>query len=77
MEIPLSLLALGRRAQGHDAADARVQALGNPLDDAAFAGRVAPLEDDDDFDALVLDPFLELDQLDLQLGQLRFVGLRF
>jgi hypothetical protein len=40
--------------------------LGEPLDRAALAGRVAPLEDDDDFLAGVLDPVLQLDQFDLQ-----------
>jgi hypothetical protein len=65
LEIPLGLLALGRRSQGDDPADAGVQALGNPLDDATLAGGVSPLEDHDDLEALVPDPFLELDQFDL------------
>ena len=45
LEVPLGPLALGRRRQRHHAADARVEALGDPLDGAALAGRVATLED--------------------------------
>ena len=60
LEIPLRLLTLGGRGQRHDAADARAQALRDALDDAALAGRVSPLEDDDDFKALLPYPLLEL-----------------
>ena len=70
LKIPLAALALGRRAERHDAADARVQALGDALDDAALAGRVAALEDDHDPEALQADPFLQLDELELQMGEL-------
>jgi len=48
----LAALAFRRRAERDDAADARVQALGDALDDPAFAGRVAALEDDGDLEAL-------------------------
>ena len=48
LEVPLRALALGRRRQRHDAADARVEPLGDALDDAALAGGVAALEQDDD-----------------------------
>ena len=41
------------------------------LDRAALAGGVATLEDDDDLQALAPDPLLELDELDLELSQLR------
>ena len=65
----MAALALRRRAERHDAADARVQALGDALDDAAFAGGVAALENDHDPEALQADPFLQLDQLELQMGE--------
>ena len=41
-------------------------ALGDALDDAALARGIAALEDHDDFEAGVLDPFLELHQLHVQ-----------
>ena len=47
LEVPLGAFALGRRREGDDAADARAEALGDPLDDAALAGGVAPLEEHD------------------------------
>jgi hypothetical protein len=43
LEIPLPALLLGGRAERDDAADARVEARGDPLDDAALAGRTAAL----------------------------------
>jgi hypothetical protein len=61
--------------RAHDAADARVERLGDALDDAALAGGVAALEQADDLEAAGLDPLLELDQLDLEPGQLGFVVL--
>jgi hypothetical protein len=38
-----------------------------------LAGAVAPLEDDADPEPLVLDPFLQLDQLDVELGEMLLV----
>src|SRR5665648_773416 len=75
LEVPLRLLAVARSGQGGDAHDARVQVFREALDGATLAGGVAALEDDRDPQALVLDPLLELDELDLQLVELRFVGL--
>ncbi len=75
LEVPLRLLALGRDAEGADAGDARVQGFGDALDDAALAGRVATFEEADDLEPAKLDPFLELDQLDLKSGQLGVVEL--
>ena len=43
--------------------NARTDALGEGPDGAALAGGVAALEDDDDAQALVLDPLLEMAQL--------------
>jgi hypothetical protein len=70
LEIPLRALALARRRQRHDAADARIEALRDPLDDAALAGGVAPFEDDDDLELPVDHPVLQLHQLPLQPKQL-------
>ena len=58
-----------------DAADARVEALGDALDDAALAGGVAPLEEHDDLEALQPYPFLQLEELELQAGQFVDVGV--
>jgi hypothetical protein len=44
------------------------------LDRAALAGRVAALEQHDDLLARLLDPFLNLEQLDLELGLRLFVS---
>ncbi len=60
LEIPLVTLALGRRRECHDAADARVEALRDTLDRAALAGGIAALEDHHDLELLVLDPVLKL-----------------
>ena len=58
-----------------DAGDARVRVLRDPLDRAALAGRVAPLEDDDDPGARLRDPVLHLHELFLQPAELLLVGL--
>ena len=70
LEIPLRALALARRRQRRDAADARIEPLGDALDDAALAGGVAAFEQHDDLELLVHDPVLQLDQLALQPEQL-------
>jgi len=74
LHVHLRLLALGRRRQRDDTEDARADALGDRLDGAALAGAVAPLEDDEDLEPLGDHPFLQLDQLDVELGELPFVG---
>src|SRR6202007_2137317 len=48
----LRLLPVGRRRQRDDAKHARADAPGDRLDGAALAGGIAPLEDDDDAQAL-------------------------
>jgi hypothetical protein len=73
LEVPLGLLAFGRGRQGGDAGEAGVQVLGDPLDRAALAGRVAALEDDDDPGAGGAQPLLHLHQLPLQPVKLGFV----
>ena len=47
--------------------------LHETFDRAALTGRVAALEQDDDLFAVVLDPFLYLQQFDLQLRLFFFV----
>src|SRR5262249_10226460 len=51
-------------------ADTRVEACGDALNDAALAGRVAALEDDDDLEALQTHPLLQLDEIELQANEL-------
>ena len=83
LEVPLSPLPLGRLGQRHDRGPARVQVLGEALDRAALAGRVAALEDDHDALPGGLHPVLQLDQLDLErplevlvLGPRHLLGVR-
>ena len=75
LHVDLGLLAVGRRRQRDDAEDARADPLGEPLDHAALAGGVAAFEDDDDPRARGLHPGLQVCDLDLQAGDLLFVGL--
>ncbi len=75
LRIHLRFLALGRRRQRNHPEHARAHALGDRLDGAALAGAVAALEDDADLEALVLDPLLQLDQLDVKLPELPVVLL--
>jgi len=74
LKVPLGFFAFGGGSQGDNAGDAGIEGLGDPLDDAPLSGGVSAFEEDDDFQALVLDPLLELDQLDLEAGKLFFVG---
>ena len=75
LEIPARLFAFGGAAQGHHAANTGIQALGDALDYASLAGGVAAFEDHHDLQLLVLDPLLQLDQFDLQPGQLFLIDL--
>src|SRR3954447_5866641 len=70
LQVHLGFLALGWAGKGNDAEHARTGALGQALDDAAFAGRVASLERNTDIGVGVLGPFLQLNQLVLQLSHL-------
>ena len=70
LEVPLRALAFVRRWQGRDVANARIETLGNALDNAALASGVASFEDNDDLKLVVLDPVLQLDQLTLEPKQL-------
>ena len=66
LEVPLGALPLGGLRQRDHPDRARAGALGDPLDDAALAGRAAALEDHQHLEALPLDPVLQLHQLLLQ-----------
>src|SRR5262245_60191109 len=70
LEIPLGALAVVGGGQGGDATHARIEALGDALDDAALACGVAPLEQDHEPVPGVDDPVLELHQLALEAEQL-------
>jgi hypothetical protein len=83
LEVPLGPLPLARLGQCHDRRPARVQVLGEALDRAALAGRVAALEDDHDPLPGGLHPVLQLHQLDLEralevlvLGPQHLLGVR-
>ena len=56
-----------------DAGAARIEMLHETFDRASLAGGVAPLEQDDDFFAGLLDPFLHLQQFHLQASFFRLV----
>jgi len=75
LEVPLGALALGRLGERRDPGDAGVEMLGDPLDGAALARRVPPLEDDDHPGALGPHPLLEPHQLRLQTQQFLLVRL--
>ncbi|KAF0209262.1 MAG: hypothetical protein FD172_3338 [Methylocystaceae bacterium] len=67
LQIQLRLLSIGGRRQRHHPEDAVAHSFGDRLDDAALAGGVAPLEDDDHTLARRLDPILQGAKLHLQL----------
>ena len=69
LEVPLGLLALGRRRERHNAADARVRPLGDPLDHPPRGG-IPPFEDHDHLQALGLDVLLHDHELALKAPQL-------
>ncbi|EXI66496.1 MAG: hypothetical protein AW08_02610 [Candidatus Accumulibacter adjunctus] len=75
LEIPRCRLALGRRRQRGDAGDARAQAFGDALDAAPLARGITTFEDHHHLELLELDPLLQLDEFDLQLGQRLLIGL--
>ena len=69
LEVVLAAFALGGGRQGHHAHHAWAETGRDALDDAALACGVAALEDDHDLEAPLLDPLLELDQLELELAE--------
>jgi len=66
LKIPLTALSLGGRRQGHYPAHPGAQAFGDALDGTTLAGSITPFEDDNNLEILVLNPFLQFDQFDLQ-----------
>jgi hypothetical protein len=66
LEVPLGALPLAGLLQRDDAGAAGVEVLGEPLDGAALAGGVPALEQEHQALPAVLDPVLELEQLDLE-----------
>ena len=75
LENPLLTLAFSRLGQRHDPCSPRVQMFHETLDDAALAGGIASLKQDDDLLAGLLDPFLHFEQLNLQHGLVFLVGV--
>ena len=73
LEVPLPALDVARLLQRHHARAARVQVLHEALDRAALAGGVAAFEQDHHALPGVLDPGLQLEQLDLQAVLLALV----
>src|SRR5271163_3498369 len=74
LNIHLRLFALRRRRQGDDAENARRDCRYR-FDRSAFAGAISAFEKDADLLAGPLHPFLQLDELDMQLEQLLLVVL--
>src|SRR5262249_41942611 len=66
LEVPLPALTLGRDVERHHPRVPGIQVLHEALDGAALAGGVPALEDDHEAAARILDPVLELEQLDLE-----------
>ena len=73
LEVPLRLFAIGRRAQGDNPANPRIQDFGNPLDGAAFARCVAAFKQHHNAQAFMANPLLQLDQFNLEAAQFAIV----
>ena len=72
--VELGFFAVGRGGQRYYTKYSWANSLRDRLDGAAFAGGVAPFEDDDHSEARVYNPLLQQAQLGLQLSQLLLVG---
>ena len=66
LEEPLAAFLVRGFVQRHDAREAWVEMLGKPLDRAALASSIAPLEQDDEFLTRLLRPELHLQKLGLK-----------
>ena len=77
LDIPLNVklgpFALSRGRKGDNPEHARADTLGNSLDDSAFPGSIASLEDDYHFETSISYPELELDELNVQFPEYLFV----
>src|SRR5579864_4133462 len=65
LSMELRLLPLRWRGEGHYAKNARAHTLHDALDHPPFAGSVSSFENDHNASIRLLNPVLELDQLDL------------
>src|SRR5262245_5559623 len=77
LDVHLRFFTLGGCGQRHHAEDPRTDAGGDGFNGAAFASTVPPLKDDANLQTLVPYPFLQLDELHVQLSQDLFVLLAF
>jgi len=75
LEVPLRRLTFGRYAERADAADARVQGSVMRLITPPLPAASRPSNRPHDLQTAGFDPFLELDQFDLEPGQLGLVVL--
>ena len=73
LHVHLRLLAVGRRRQCDDAEYPGAHPLGDRLDRAALARGVTALEHDDRAFAGLLDPVLQVAELDLKLAEFLLV----
>ena len=73
LPVHLGFLSFGWRRQRLHPEHAGADPFGDAFDDTAFAGRVTPLEDDNNLEPLFFDPVLQFDQLGMQLEQRRFI----
>jgi len=70
LHVHLRLLALGGCRQRHDAEDPGADAFDDALNHPTLSRRIAPLEHNDNLEALVFYPELQLDELCLELCQM-------
>jgi hypothetical protein len=75
LDVHLRLFPLRRSRQRDYAEHTRTDTFRDCLDRAAFSGGVVSLKDNADFCPCVLYPPLQLDQLDMELGEFAFVFL--
>ena len=73
--VALAFLTSSRLGSFDDTENAGTDAFGNPLDDAAFARSIPPLEDHDHALTLVDFPFLKLHAFAVPAAELAFVRL--
>ena len=73
LQVHLGLLPVGGGRQGDDPEHARTETLGDRANRAPFSCPVTSLEHDDDAQALLLDPPLQMAQPHLQLPQFLLV----
>src|SRR5262249_23325562 len=77
LHVHLRLVPVRRSGESHDAKYPMADALGDRLDRPALARAVTALKHDDDPQAFIFDPVLELTQLRLQPDQFLLVFLAF